>query len=543
MMKKIFPLILLFSASYMLNAQHAKDSVLVAEENQLLEQNTTFTFSHIPRLPHLVEDSTIINKDDNTQVKIMRKKFMQKAQSYEKKNQLDSAIMCYYSVLYIDSSYFQIYKDIGYLWNEYAIKTADTVKFDYAMEAYTTYLLYHKKELKKIFKKTMEIKESTEYQDVFNFMQIIIQNKKAIGEQLTTQNNTWNCYEGMWVSYWFSGDRMQPQWVFTIEKDTVKNLLCAKLHPASISFSEDIKEQIVYPDLLPDSTLYFKFMRKQSYRPLESGYYVSHIFAEMSNPKYIQILSQQPPNVYDPAQWLQEQDEKTKQAHSIIRERIKSDYSKAGQVNAIEEFFIKLIDPEIPHIMHVKCIEIVGDPTQEEKIKIDTLDIDCYKVPDSLTFILLGRRNKRIVNHEHSKADLKTIGFTKWNRLSITGEVFTHIGIVSLTASSIALSVATMGAASPSTAVSLAWEIYRSSMHFLPTYILNLGNEEYLRNPCKWNNRMLNMLLQYYNANEKLKLTHTSKSEKLKRKEKRVFKKALKTNKQRKERVETNNQI
>ncbi|MDR1346150.1 MAG: hypothetical protein LBK03_05565, partial [Bacteroidales bacterium] len=208
-------------ASRMLKAQSAKDSIAATKENQLLESDTNFTFFHIPRLPHLVADSSIINKRKATT------RFILRAKAYEKENQLDSAIMCYYSVLYIDSSSFEYYKNIGYLWYKYAAETADTTKYDYAIESYTMYLLYKKKELKGIFKKTMDIKESTEYQNTCNDMQIIIQNKKALTEQFAAQTHLdiWNHYEGMWVAYWFSGDRMQPQWVFSIEKDTVKNLL------------------------------------------------------------------------------------------------------------------------------------------------------------------------------------------------------------------------------------------------------------------------------------------------------------------------------
>jgi tetratricopeptide (TPR) repeat protein len=533
-MKRIFIFIILLSANWMLKAQNTRDSITVAEENQLLEPDTTFIFSYIPHLPHLPIDSTITNKRTATT------RFILKAKAYEKENKLDSAIMCYYSILYIDSSSFEYYRNIGYLWNEYAAMTADTTKYDYAIEAYTTYLLYHEKKLKGMFKKAKDIKESTEYQNTYNDMQIIMQNKKALTEQFAAQAHfdLWNRYEGMWVAYWFSGDRMQPQWVFSIEKDTVKNLLCAKLHPASKSFSEDIKKQIVYPDMLPDSTLYFRFIRKQSYRPLKSGYYVRHIFTEMSNPKYIAATRRRPPNVADPQQWLWEQDEKTERAHEMIRERIGNDYNKARQVDAIEEFFVKLIDPNIPHIIHVKCREIVGDPISDKKIDIDTLDIDCYKVPDSLTFILLGRWNKRIVNHEHSKENLKEIGFTKWNNLSITGEVFKHVGFVSLFGASIGLSVATMGATAPTAVTSLVYEIYSGAMQFLPDYLLSFTDEENLRNPIKWNNKMLNLLLQYYDSEEKLNLKSTAKTEKLKGREKRVFKKALKTNKQREEAIE-----
>jgi hypothetical protein len=262
----------------------------------------------------------------------------------------------------------------------------------------------------------------------------------------------------------------------------------------------------------------------------------------MSNPKYIAAIKRRPPNVADPQQWLWEQDEKTERAHKMIRERIENDYNKARQVDVIEEFFVKIIDPNVPHIIHVKCREIVGDPISDKKITVDTLDIDCYKVPDSLTFILLGRWNKRIVNHEHSKADLKTIGFTKWNNLSITGEVFKHVGIVSLFGASVGLTVATMGATAPTAITSLIYELYRGTMQFLPHYFDYLSKEENLRNPVKWNNRMLNLLLQYYDSEGKLNLKSTAKTEKLKRKEKRVFKKALKTNKQQEEAIEIANQ-
>ena len=432
--------------------------------------------------------------------KISKKELKGQAIKYERLGEIDSAIIAYEKLLSIDTTLNILNYEIGRLWNKLGNQRTDTAIFNNSIRYFEAYLSNFKIKSEEYPKGE---RDSTgyhkTYQNVFSIKKKVLSLNQQIRD-IYKYDSLLKVYEGYWVSYFFSKSRMVPQWIFHFERDSINGTLSVELHKASFRFSSESPNQKDFPIILEDGSLAFRMSKQKTFTPSQNSYYLKHLFVDLSNPTHPLMVDaargKKPDERFIPENFIEQQKEKDAQLHAQLDEQLREEIKRARIEKTDEEFFITPISDTV---INVACREIIANPIARiGGVLIDTLECVFYKIPEDMTFIILGRRNIRFQNKEHSKEDLKEIGFTKWNNLSITGNVFGHIGYLTIVGG------LTMG-------YGTFWEFYRLGILMMGTYIDNIGNEELMRNPKKWNTKMYNMLLNHYNPDETLNLKSTAK--------------------------------
>lgn len=434
--------------------------------------------------------------------KISKKQLKEQAIKYEKIDKIDSAIIAYEKLLSIDTTLNILNYEIGRLWNKLGGQIIDTTCFDNSIRYFETYLSNFKIKSKQYPKGE---RDSTEYHKTYQNVLSIKKKNLSLKQQLREikkYDDLLKAYEGYWVSYFFSAERMVPQWIFHFKRDSINQVLTVELDKASYRFSNESPNQRDFPIILEDEGLAFRLSKQKTFTPSQNAYYMKHLFVDISNPTYVAaIQSSKGKNNgrYLTEDFIDKQKEIDAKLHAQLEEQLKIEIARARIQKTEEEFTVNLISDTV---MSVTCREIIANPANKKgSVTIDTINCVFYKIPDDLTFIVLGRSNIRFENKKHSKADLKDIGFTKWNNRSITGNVFGHLAYLTVAGA------CTFGYGS-------LWELYRLGVLMLTNYAENIGNENLLRNPRKWNTKMYNILLNHYNPTEKLNLESPVKVEK-----------------------------
>lgn len=476
----------------------------------------------------LLEDS-LITKSATQDItpqkkKLIMRELLQKADIYEKEEKNDSAIIAYEKILLIDTTFNKINFEIGRLWNKMGSQTVDTLKFEKSILYFEEYLSNFNIKSKQHPKGE---KDSTKYYETRQYIISINEKNLSLKQQIRDidkYDSLLKSYEGLWVSYFFSKNRMVPQWIFCIERDSISKTLSVELHKACNRFSDETPNQKVFPIIIEDGSLAFRLSKQQTFKPSQSEYYLKHLFVDLSNPTYaLAIKNTTTKGKLDdnfPEDYIEQQKERDAKMHAQLEEQLKFEIDRARIEKTEEEFIIKPISESI---MNVTCREIIANPVHKKGgVVIDTINCFFYKIPDDLTFIILGRLNYKFKNKEHTKHELKEIGFTQWNNRSITGNTFKHVGYLAL-CGGLTIANGYLGGGA------FAWETYRLGVQLFGNYVTNVKSEELMRNPAKWNSIMYNNLLAYYNPEEKLSLESPvkeveKKSKKRRKKEKKIKK-------------------
>ncbi len=471
--------------------------------------NDTISLLAIEQREYVEELPSVLSKRE---IREVSKKLLEKAGQYERDGRFDSAIAAYNEIVEVDTSFYKVYFEVGRLWNKYGDATLDINKFGLSIDAFDKYLSLYKIKSKQYPKGE---KDSTKYYETLQIRMGILEKKISLESQISNYekyNKLLNLYEGMWVSGNASKDRMVPQWIFNVKNDTISKLLLIELHPASQRFSDETPSQVICPKLLDDGSLVFRFNRNKTVKPSQSDYYLKHLLVDLSNPAYYKVVTNQDVSNL-PEDYFQQQREIDYKLHGQLEEQLMKDISKAGIEKTEEEFFIRLTSDST---MYAVCMEIIANPKEKRgSVIIDTIHCDFYKVPKDMTFIMLGRKNKRIQNKDHTKSEVKQIGFTKWNNWSKTGNIFKHLGYITLSAGFIALDGYAIGGGM------MVLETYRSGVYLFSSYLSNSGSEKMMRNPKGWNTRMYKNLLNHYYPGVNIS---TKSCEKLKEKKKKLTK-------------------
>lgn len=318
------------------------------------------------------EDGTnsIISPDE---VKNVVKAYRQTAIELHKNGQTQESIKFFERILEIDPSNVETYRILGEMYSS-SLTLSDLEK----AQAYFSYYIQQIEPNSKYYERTND--RLADLQDRIN--------------NYGFDQDRWDYFkslEGTWVSdHIFLGNAI-PTWVF--------NIICRddsygiELHPGCLRYSGELYSGATTPLFESDSTLQFHFVNGRAYTPSNTAYFAKHIFTEITDPRYLYLLSNQTEKVSE--ERFYQREEETQQLHNAIEATRAQDKAHVNKTK--DEFKIHRISD---NVFHAECVETIKATKEEGGLIQQQNTISCYffKIPEELHFALIGRNNILITN-------------------------------------------------------------------------------------------------------------------------------------------------